>query len=792
MVTTSSGKIVKYTYTERVLHAFSQVLKKHRRHAVHMTSLRAQVRKNAEANRDKLGPRWPNWVTKTVHRLEDEGILAPARSSSGSVVMTPDGKKAIATVRKSLAAATNTSPTSVDQELLWKAIAHQSPTKSSAAGVKRRRHSTVQPRNEDSEVQTSPARRNAKRARTSLPTVKKTLSKMTKAELQAAVRNLEAENTDILMRPMSPLTDLDEGEERERLEAELVARDEEIRRVRQQLDELKSQTTPVRSSELDSSQTTRPEATRDVSPSPEQRPTGGVVRTQSGSLICDVSKRPTPAPSSPGVDGGLTLAEEDDLFGDSGEPVSPRTQLFGPVQPNAAAEEAKRAQEEMERAYRNKISILEEALESRVREIQEQKQAREKLSEQIPRLEVEFADRVSTLEQEIETLCVKLSSVSSDLVSKNTELEHLRTSKDAVESSLKGLEEESSRVKADLENARLELASAQDQNTSLAALHMTAEATLATRDEEAAELSRQLQELLVECKSLEEQLATELYKNAVFEVTLNESNASRDAKMTELASSWEENEGLRVNISNLELSVTQAKADIDRLTQNLEQSKASEDAWRNALSRAEESHEKLAASLSAEVKQLQNILSEVESRAVINEGKSAELENAVGGLHTELANAQEKIKEVESNLAVVQAQQSAERKSHESTVAEMKESLSTKRQEMDRLSAELKSARFERRRVQEDLVMRQKEFSDATNALKTELAATVSRADGAEEGLSVLYKAKEADEATIEALKETFTQLRDAQLRSFEELGNKIHSAGSTPASKSHLTRMDL
>lgn len=32
--------------------------------------------------------------------------------------------------------------------------------------------------------------------------------------------------------------------------------------------------------------------------SPDRRPCGGVTRTQSGSLIYDVSKRPTPAPSS--------------------------------------------------------------------------------------------------------------------------------------------------------------------------------------------------------------------------------------------------------------------------------------------------------------------------------------------------------------------------------------------------------------------------------------------------------------------------------------------------------------
>jgi hypothetical protein len=45
---------------------------------------------------------------------------------------------------------------------------------------------------------------------------------------------------------------------------------------------------------------------RSMSPPPvensDRRPCGGVTRTQSGSLIYDVSKRPTPAPSSSGAD----------------------------------------------------------------------------------------------------------------------------------------------------------------------------------------------------------------------------------------------------------------------------------------------------------------------------------------------------------------------------------------------------------------------------------------------------------------------------------------------------------
>lgn len=79
-----------------VIGALSTVQKDHRKHAVHMATLRAHgmsgpawyqcsakteprwsrwfaslltVRKMADARKDKMGPQWSQWVTKTVQRL---------------------------------------------------------------------------------------------------------------------------------------------------------------------------------------------------------------------------------------------------------------------------------------------------------------------------------------------------------------------------------------------------------------------------------------------------------------------------------------------------------------------------------------------------------------------------------------------------------------------------------------------------------------------------------------------------------------------------------------------------
>jgi hypothetical protein len=54
---------------------------------------------------------------------------------------------------------------------------------------------------------------------------------------------LKNEHANLLMRATSPLTDIDAEEERERLQSEIKFRDQELERVRRQLDEIRDQTT---------------------------------------------------------------------------------------------------------------------------------------------------------------------------------------------------------------------------------------------------------------------------------------------------------------------------------------------------------------------------------------------------------------------------------------------------------------------------------------------------------------------------------------------------------------------
>ncbi|KAF8634238.1 hypothetical protein AX15_000999 [Amanita polypyramis BW_CC] len=826
MVASKPVKAAKYTYAERVLQAFSQVHKKHRRHGIHMATLRAQVKKNAQAQQDKLGPQWPNWVTRAVHKLQDEGIFAA--DAPGSVVMTPTGKKAVAAARKSLPISVTSTPTATREESIWRSIT-RSQTTPRSRGVKRSRYNTFLPiqsvydysEDDDEDLQSSPSphrRARAKRARPSTSLGKKPVSKMTKAELKAALKSLETEHANFLVRATSPLTDLDEEEERERLKSELKARDEELERIRRQLDEVRIQIAPSGTYRFDIDRASSPlyyGSTPSSSPLPAvqyQKRSAGVVLTQSGSFICDVSKQPTPAPSSPDTitNEARTLEEEigNDVFGNHGESASmARMELHRSITPSPSPERTvtrdihlmmetsrlkksaeKRSQggQEWRHVQEDKISVLEKTLDARLLEIRQQKDLHANLSEQLSQLEKKIADRdfrVSSLEQEVKTLRSTLSSSSSEVVSKDSELKNLRISKDALEASLSAQLHELKRAVGQREEVialitdernngvkQLDTAQRQLQRAGEALemyfkrLTLSQGETLRLRmDSEHARSELTVQQnqnvsLFSERASLEEVLkkAEELL------------NAERERRSTELS-------GVRDTLARRDLEAVS-------LTRELQESVA-----RRHL-------------LTEQLSELKLELNEAKSKAIACENESTEKQETIGNLQTQLADSQKGAKEAKRILETAEAQYSADRATYESTVAAMHESLANTRRENDGLSTQLKTAQTVHKRLQDEVQEYARELSDVqatirdeslrASTLEAELAAAITRASNVEEEILDLRSSKQADERTIDSLKDAFTKLREAQMQSLTELGDKVYSAHSTPVSKSRLTSM--
>lgn len=334
MVSTRSGKSTKHTYAERVLNAYSQAQREHRRQSLHVATLRAQVRKTAQERKDKLGPNWASWVGKAVRKLEEQGVLEPI-DSSGYVRMTEDGKKALnAARRRVLGSSAGHKPT--PEELLWRSISHHFSPSSNISRAsrrysdvqssrKRRRSGRSRPVSRagggmtederDSEASFAPQRTTpvSKRRRTTtidpfaLPTPSKPLSRMNKTELKAKVKELQS--VLFASRTGTPHDDTQlSNTEREHLRKQL-------HEARVELDVYRRRTaifgaedeelTDVEDYGLPSSLPgPLPSPIRDArtppTPSPARRGSHMLLRTESGSMIHGVSKQPTPAPSDEG------------------------------------------------------------------------------------------------------------------------------------------------------------------------------------------------------------------------------------------------------------------------------------------------------------------------------------------------------------------------------------------------------------------------------------------------------------------------------------------------------------
>ncbi|KAI0676623.1 hypothetical protein C8Q78DRAFT_960923 [Trametes maxima] len=310
MVSNYSRKKAKYTYAERVLGALTDIQKEHRKHAVHMATLRAHVRKMADARKDKMGPQWSQWVSRTVNRLADDGILDTS-DPHGNVAFTPDAKKTITKVRReSMGPGVAFSP--VVERKIWKDVTRRF----SGVGVKRPRrrssalHAPVLNDDEWDDEDTPPRKRRARNS----------LSRMTKAELESELR--DALNRLQEAQELQPAS----AEEVTVLQEELSDREKEVASLREELSQLRD-----RPPQADDPRVTVGTSTAMLTPPPtnvslpsssSQTATGArsrlavhaVTRTLSGSLISNLSKRPTPEPSDVGSQG----TEIDELAFDNG------------------------------------------------------------------------------------------------------------------------------------------------------------------------------------------------------------------------------------------------------------------------------------------------------------------------------------------------------------------------------------------------------------------------------------------------------------------------------------------
>lgn len=472
MVSTKSGKSIKHTYAERVLGAYSQAQRGHRKQSVHLATLRSHVRNIAQDKKDKLGPKWASWVGKAVRRLEEQGIFQP--DSNGYIRMTDEGKKALAAARRRvLGTSSRHTATLEEEERVWHTLNEQlSPAShfstarrySNAQSSRKRRQSmrsrpSVAAGGADSEYEhgseepsastrTSPVikrRRVASVDPFASATPSKPLSKMTKAELTKKVKELQSRL--LASQAVTPMSEPQQAiAERQRLAKELHEAHRELDTYRRRTAIFGDQDEELTDIEDDGM---RPESlmspvgdTRITPPTPT--PVRGrlnmltLPRTESGSLIHGVSKQPTPAPSDDahwefdarqdmeyGVDDdgmGATAASLEDNRGDRRVTIEGGQVITPNMTPNRQEE---REEEREASVLREKLSLLEHLVTEKGREIENLHADLASKDEALASLVED--NKINELQNTITSKDIELAQLHDSLASKDRRISELQT-----------------------------------------------------------------------------------------------------------------------------------------------------------------------------------------------------------------------------------------------------------------------------------------------------------------------------------------------------------------------------
>ncbi|KAJ3508283.1 hypothetical protein NLJ89_g5841 [Agrocybe chaxingu] len=788
MVSTRSPKKAKPTYAERVLGAFGQIQKEQKKHAVHLASIRAQVKKNAQEKKDKLGPNWSQWVTKAVAKLEEEGILEPT-PAAGSVALTQKGKKAIMNARKSLRLSLGgISPDRNQEDSVWKEVSSQ--------GLKRSRRPSTVPGSVvgDSPTKSASAR---KRPRVSFAGGKKPVSRMTKAELKAELATLQRAH--VLLRDTSPLTDLDDDDEvvTTQLREELKERDEELESLRQQLALARR---PSETESISSGRFATPEDfARPVTPPPRranvvtsQRYPGGVVRTESGSFIPVVSKQPTPAPSSP----------ERDVHYDERDAELPDVDMgdsLAPANPTVSSDDGPTVVVSL----KAEIQTLQTLIAGKTGEVT----ALEKT--------VQSLESVSWRQAE-----AKVTARDAELGALQGVVDSLRTESEGFKNRVNLLETANARLESELEQKHTEYTDVKSEKDSLATL-------VGAAKNEIASLELSEEEKKARIHALVESLA-----NSANEVqSLREIGAKLEESISKYKSELQQQQEAFVDLEN---RLRDRDAEVERLSIRLRDAESSVEAISAKLTDAEA----LAASLSLELSlakmaagNLEATLANMKTQLDAEEAHHRRLEGELAvkavemsakehdaeALRSTIVSLKDELRVKEATigklqdgseatkrrLATIETARLAEQKRYETErsalsaqISDLQSSLDSARSRANGLSSQLRTAEADKEALEKNLAEKIADIVSANAELKVgqeeraaldaDLGARVGKIQELEGELRAFEIAKEADERTIAALKASFVRMKEGQAELFGELDKMIASAQPSSAPNSN------
>ncbi|KAL5523350.1 hypothetical protein ACEPAF_1617 [Sanghuangporus sanghuang] len=528
----SDTKRRRHTYAERTVTAISDIRRYHPRSPIHLKTLKAQIRRNAIAQNDVLGPRWRTGVNLACKLLTDQGVLEPEHPPS-RIVLSPKGKQLIARTRHSIGLPDDHEHNQECDENLGRKIMHRL----SYAPARTRRATSVATAGEED--------------------MRKAPSKLTRAELLEENKKLRQEYEALKRENSRRVAELNaelEDREDEWLEYQDLAsvRNDfssdigDITLVQDDAQHDKSvparPETSTRAEEINVAERTGANigAPRQLS---GNRSSNLLIRTNTGSFISSISKQPTPAPSDAGTESIPSSPEYDTTFDHD---VTLADMSISPTR--GLLSDRSKVKEEL-RNLREQLGTAEgmrKALQS----------DKEKLQEDTERLKMDLLEKTADLEsvrdllqqkdREAEERAAKAqdmrqSNLESQLAELQQELQSSESIRQTIQAQLEKTQAESEGVKNSLQgtikNLEKELTGAREREEVLS------RKAKETRDE--------CERLQVELQAATEQTSEVRNELASVQAKLYQETTERTRLETDLAATREQHTSLENTVSSL-------------------------------------------------------------------------------------------------------------------------------------------------------------------------------------------------------------------------------------------------
>ncbi|KAL5495992.1 hypothetical protein ACEPAH_3224 [Sanghuangporus vaninii] len=527
----SDTKRRRHTYAERTITAISDIRSHHPRSSIHLKTLKAQIRRNAIAQNDVLGPRWRTGVNLACKLLTDQGVLEPEHPPS-RIVLSPKGKQLIARTRHSIGLPDDHEHNQECDENLGRKVMHRL---SDAPARARRATSVATAGKED---------------------MRKAPSKLTRAELLEENKKLRQEYEALKRESSRRAAELNaelEDREDEWLEYQDLASmrndfSSDIGDVTLVQDDVQTiehdKSVPAR---LDTFRSEETETTGANIGAPRQlsgnRSSNLLIRTNTGSFISSISKQPTPAPS----DAGTESIPSSPAHGMAFDPdVTLADTLMSPTRGQIS--DRSKVEEELHN-LRERLEIAEgmwKTLQS----------GKEKLQEDIERLKMELLEKTADLEsvrdllqqkdreaeeRAAKTQDMRQSNLEDQLADLQKELQNSESIRQTIQAQLEKTQTESEGVKNSLQET---------------IKHLEKELMGARGREEA--LSRKAKETQDECERLQVELQASMEQTrearnelATVQAKLYQEITERTRLEADLAAAREQNVSLENTVSSL-------------------------------------------------------------------------------------------------------------------------------------------------------------------------------------------------------------------------------------------------